>query len=165
MFEQGQRPPRTSRDRQTTPTACYYGDARASCACGRHKVGVLLTSKAISLNWKCDVVSSPKPELLGVLLARWVSPGLNIELRGLLLYSGRSMMVAWCVYVCVEWSPTRLSNWVSRGSRPLCCYLSLLHPTDKPASLPCTCVWCVCGVGEWVNWCVNRRQVRGQQGL
>lgn len=57
------------------------------------RVLLLLTSKAISLNWKCDdVVSSPRPELLGVLLARWVSPGLNMEFRGLLLYSGRSMV-------------------------------------------------------------------------
>lgn len=113
-------------------------------------MGVLLTSKAISLNWKCDVVSSPKPELLGVLLARWVSPGLNMELRGLLLYSGRSMVVAWCVCVCVEWTPMRLRSRGGRaGSRPLCCYSSsLLHPTASPLPYPVV----VCGVCVvWVS--------------
>jgi len=99
---------------------------------------VLLTSKAISLNWKWDVVSSPRPELLGVLLARWVSPGLNMEFRGLLLYSGRSM-VAWSC-VCVP-SGLSYAGGVWRGlAKSL-----LLHQRQArfPTLAGCTCV-CVC---------------------
>ena len=149
MCAQGQRPRRTSRDRQAT-TACWLLGLAGHVAGMGLRVLLLLTSKAISLNWKCDdVVSSPRPELLGVLLARWVSPGLNMEFRGLLLYSGRSM-VAWCVCACAEWSPMRFPKGVSRGSRPS--LATSRCSTQRQARFPtlagCTCVECVGWVSE-----------------